>query len=233
LPAQQAAAQTWHTQRLACLPLVEKALELRNQATYVTEQRVESVLGNAVQASRLSANVHTELMGRLQQLNTAQQSMLGSLQAMSNLCNAHCSSEQSMLVSLKALDLADADADADVKAKAEAEAGGAAAQPSAAQAEDEDAATVTSVSVGEEGGGTAAVVVWPLDHARTAEIVSQLQQQTLLEISIYEVLLAEARGTAVAGARQDYDGSVTYLACFSYPPYLSDSALSIVLEMHE
>ena len=208
---------------------MEKALELRNQATYVTEQRVESVLGNAVQASRLSANVNTELMGRLQQLNTAQQSMLGSLQAMSNLCNAHCSSEQSMLASLKALDLADADADA------KAEAGGAAAQPSAALVEDadEDAATVTSVSVGEEGGGAGAVVVWPLDHARTSEIVSQLQQQTLLEISIYEVLLAEARGIAVAGARLDYDGSVTYLACFSYPPYLSDSALSIVLEMQE
>lgn len=208
---------------------MEKALELRNQATYVTEQRVESVLGNAVQASRLSANVNTELMGRLQQLNTAQQSMLGSLQAMSNLCNAHCSSEQSMFASLKALDLADADADA------KAEAGGAAAQPSAALVEDadEDAATVTSVAVGEEGGGAAAVVVWPLDHARTSEIVSQLQQQTLLEISIYEVLLAETRGTAVAGARQDYDGSVTYLACFSYPPYLSDSALSIVLEMQE
>jgi len=205
LLAPQAAALAWHSQRAACVPVVQKALELRSQATYVTESRVEGALGCAVQASRLAANVNTELQGRLQQWKAAQQSMLNSLQTMSALCQDFCSSGDSLLPFL-----------------AEGDEGGVHA---AVQAPGE-----ASVSVPEGGRGT---VPWPLDPVRTSELLSQLQQQTLLEISIYEVLRGETLGAAGAGSYSAHDATVTYLACFTYPPYLSESALNIVLEIQE
>jgi len=178
---------------------------------------VDSALGCAVKASRLAANVNAELLGRLKQWEELQHDMLSNLRTMQVLCQENCSLGAGL-----------ASATAAVTATAAgAEGAGAGAGAGAPGQTDRDESPASS---GGRGGTCSA---WPLDPIRSSELVFQMQQQTLLEISIYEVLRSEARGEARPGAEQDHDTSVTYLACFTYAPYLSESALNIVLEMQE
>jgi hypothetical protein len=184
----KAAAQVWKTSRDKALPIAKKVIELRNYATYVTGTQMGKSFGSAIQSSRISANVESELLGRLQQLEEAQQEMMESLHSMS------CALDNSAPFEVN---------------------------------------NNTESDCKESTKGSETANSWPIDRERAIELLDQMQQQTLLEVSIYELLLKEAREGSSAVSRIDQDASVTFVACFTYSPYVSDSALSIMVDLNE
>ena len=220
------AASLWKRERDASIPIVEKALDLRNQATYVTNTQLSGMVGTSVRASRLQANVETEMMGRLQQLNACQQAMIQSLHTM----------DASIV---EQIDIVDAGAEDE-----EDREGG-----TAHSLDDEAGKGNNNNGVDDDNNNNndevlaankaSAPCMWPLDMSQAKDMLDQLRQQTLLEASIYEMLVQETQeGESLGhngggGSAGGHDTAVTCLACFTYPPYLNESVLHIILQLSE
>ena len=71
---------------------------------------------------------------------------------------------------------------------------------------------------------------WAVDSDFIADLITQMQQQTLLEMCITESLTTTTGGGGGEHFALDQDAAITMLACFTHPPYLKPSALETLLE---
>ena len=205
----QSSLRAWLEARKQSMAVLEKLLELRTQLTYTTTEKVQSVLGAAMGAGRLHVQVEAELYGQLLRLETTQGSMLTCL--------------QTMRASYSAVTAAGA---------------AAAATDSNNTADSADSNSTDAWCDGDGTGAQASSSAWPLEEGFTDSLLSDLQQQTLVELSVYEMLKEEQQqqqqqSAGDGGQPLDHDAVVTCLACFTYPPYISTDALESVLEVRE
>ena len=203
----QTAVKEWTESRRKSIAAVEKIVELRSQASYVTTAQVVIGVGSAVSSSRLSVQVETELYGHLKILENHQNIMLQSLQTMGILAKQGDSSSS---------DANGNDSDA-MRTQAKL------AAPSEGI---EEATSATEPK--------AVATTWPVDDEFTMKLISDMQQQSLLEISVYEMLLDELQGQgSSSSSKLDHDAIVTCVACFTFPPYVNLETIESVNSIRE
>lgn len=84
----------WNKCRLKSLPLVKSVIDLRNETTYLTSDRVSDVVGTFVRPSTLYIDVTEKLHGSLSQLEMQLEVMTECVEAMTSLLLAESEWEQ-------------------------------------------------------------------------------------------------------------------------------------------
>ena len=84
----------WNKCRLKSLPLVKSVIDLRNETTYLTSDRVSDAVGTFVRRSTLYIDVTEKLHGSLSQLEMQLEVMTECVEAMTSLLLAESEWEQ-------------------------------------------------------------------------------------------------------------------------------------------
>lgn len=224
----------WSSVRRNCMPLVQKAIDLCNESTYLTTEKVTKALGsNVLNAPSVYFEVQNQIRDCLSTLEDEQCRMQEYVDFMSDLCAKYTSGKEG--------------GEEDNDSSFISEQDSVDAQETEGDDKEVDADDISlslselTLSSSKKGNNAPSSALWPLDTAFTQELLESLKQQTLLETNICERLkdiALSATSPALASMGEtgpiagiDVDEGMTILACTNYSPHLNESALDIVLKM--